>query len=144
MNNVTPVMQDSFGEKGSCVTACLATMLSIPFHEVPRFIDLTEHLANDHDARGKLWSELINKYLLDMGFTMDVYRDGDVANFNEWAKGIDVDYFYIMIGNSPRSDTRMHSVIYKNGEPFHDPNPEGTFLTSEIEVQVLRMMNDES
>ena len=137
MNTIKKVYQNSFGEKGTCYTACLASILSIDFEEVPRFVDLTEHLKDDMEKRTELWHELTTQFLNSKNVTMNIYEDENISAYHEWSTEIDEDNYYIVIGNSPRSNARNHAVIYKNGEPYHDPNPEGTFLVNNVQIQEI-------
>lgn len=132
------VYQDSFGEKGTCYSACLASLLDMELIEVPRFMDLTAHLKDDIDARMEMWSSLTHDFVAKYNFKLNVYEDTN--NYHEWAKKLDHDVYYIVIGESPRSSTRNHSVIYKNGYPYHDPNRENTFLVNEVEIQELEII----
>jgi len=102
MNTIKKVYQNSFGEKGTCYTACLASMLSIPFEDVPRFVDLTEHLKGDMEKRMELWHELTTQFLDSKNVTMNIYEDENINAYHEWSKEIDEDNYYIVIGNSPR------------------------------------------
>lgn len=137
MNTIKKVYQNSFGEKGTCYTACLASMLSIPFEDVPRFVDLTEHLKDKPEERAQLWHDLTIKFISEKGCAFNLYEGDQIDAYHKWSESLDDDHFYVVIGNSPRSNARNHAVIYKNGKPYHDPNPENTFLVNNVQIQEI-------
>lgn len=141
MNSINRVYQDSFGERGTCYSACLASLLSLELKDVPRFVDLINHIEDDEEAT-KEWDRLVREFLFEHGYEIWVYEDWKYIV--EWSRELDDDYHYIMVGKSPRSDSRYHAVIYNKDKPAHDPNPEGTFLVESSYAHVLVEVEDES
>jgi hypothetical protein len=111
------VMQTELGPRGNCQSACLAMLLGLELSEVPNFAvsdETWEQQASWLLARG-LWRLTVVPW---QGLPWPP------------AHG-----FYIAGGVSPRG--HRHSVIYRAGELWHDPHPEGGGIQEVQEVDLL-------
>ena len=106
---MTPTKQTKFGAgEGNCLNACLASLFDIPLENTPDFGKM----------RG-LWVTGFLRFIKKMGHEyVGTGKPDEVAE----TKG-----YVIVCGVSPRN--LMHSVIYLDGKPFHDPHPSNEFLT---------------
>lgn len=104
-----PIDQRILGEMGDCFTASLASLLDLPYEEVPYFIGM-----------GDKWHESFFKFLFDHGFSYH-----GLTNAKRIAEGISVgiDGYFLVSGDSPRGFKSGHSVVYKGMEMVHDPHP---------------------
>jgi hypothetical protein len=121
MSEPRRIMQTEFGKSGNCQSACLAMMLGCHLDEVPNFSALEGGNAEKFAAQGKWLNE----------------RGLWLFNVAKWAgmpwpppKG-----YYIAGGPSPRG--LAHSVIYKDGELWHDPHPDGGGITEVTDVDLI-------
>jgi len=90
-----------------CFQACVATITGTRLSRIPDFYACG---AEGFHEAVKLWNRTNNKYLL-----MDIpYSEGRTSK----TLG---DIPIIVTGTSPRDNTMLHSVIYKNWELLHDP-----------------------
>ncbi len=94
-------------ERGNCYAACVAMMIGKNIEDVPEF----EHLPDDGSWFTTSWD-----FLTSIGYSFDVhhFRHGEPIP----------DGYVIACGKSPRGDWG-HSVVYFNGELYHDPYPSG-------------------
>ena len=110
------IMQTKFGLGGNCQSATIATLLEKNIEDVPCFsegIDLENTSKAEIDI---LYNQNLRKWLRSLGY--DTVTFTDVEFFLDYLKG-----YYLVAGQSPRG--YCHSVIYKDGELWHDPHPEG-------------------
>lgn len=125
------VMQTSFGyPHGNCHAACVASILELPLEDMP---------VIKPGSVSTFWQEW-EEYLNGIGYaTITItIRDGFVA------KG-----WQILGGKSPRGLVTeegkpvYHSVVGKDGELVHDPNPCGLFFGGNVaeEVTILYRMD---
>ena len=108
-----PIMQNKFYDRvkdirGNCMTACVASILELPIHEVPNF----------HDMK-KTYTEALVEFI--GGLDKDIIYHGA----NDMPSG-----YCIATGPSPRDASIYHVVIMKDGEYIHDPHPDSTFILS--------------
>ena len=121
------VMQTKLGLDGNCEGATLATLLGLELSEIPDFWDGIDIKTTDADESGDIYQENLNSFLKQHGYKMlnlGVTRDPTQRDINwviEVSKHLGVKH--LVAGISPRG--YMHSVIYENGELWHDPHPEG-------------------
>jgi len=104
-----PVDQQILGEMGDCFTASLATLLDLPYEEVPYFISM-----------GTAWHEPFFEFLDKHGYK---YKGLATAKRIQEGISLGVDGYFLVSGGSPRGFKSGHSVIYKGTVLFHDPHP---------------------
>jgi hypothetical protein len=119
------VLQDTFGERGNCASACYASLLGLPLSEVPNFV-LSDQ--GEIDERGAWQRE--RDWLKARGLALRTIHLWDGAMLD--LVHPDPNLFCIAVGKSPRSkpgeDGFFHAVIWKGDEVVHDPHPDGTGL----------------
>lgn len=107
-----PVDQDMFydpdaapGEqRGNCWSACIASLLELPLHDVPNFVQV-------HVDGGENWWAHTIRFLDDRGYGL-------------WSAEPDEDDYVIATGVSPRGNGNVHhAVINRGGTMVHDPHP---------------------
>jgi len=115
------IMQTEFGKNGNCQSACLAMMLGLELSDVPNFSAL------DCDDNGKYKAQ--GDWLRERGLC--------IVTIVKWqALPWPIRYgFYIAGGVSPRGF--RHSVIYKDGELWHDPYPEGGGIEDVQDIDLI-------
>jgi hypothetical protein len=120
------INQTVTGPRGNCYSACLAMMLGLPISEVPNFCD-TPGLEEDP---GPIFQAAAKAWLAARGWGhITVAAHGPF--FKRWfSKG-----FVMAAGMTSRGF--LHSVIYKDGELWHDPHPSHDGLTAVGEVDLL-------
>lgn len=115
-----PVHQTVFGNKGNCMSACLASLFELRIEEVPNFHDAAESDAG-------WWAEL-RKWLRNKGYgVLSVSLSEDALPC--------MDGYLIVCGQSTRD--RSHATIWKKGSMVHDPHPDGTGLAAVDSVDLL-------
>lgn len=107
-----PVDQTIIGEKGNCMSACLASLLHLDIAHVPNFFDIS---TNDDE-----WWEAVRSWLSGHGWGIISINLGD-AFPPEKLNG-----YQIIFGRSKRKHN--HATIWLNGEMVHDPHPDKTGL----------------
>lgn len=109
-----PVDQTTFGyPDGNCWSACVASLLEMPVHEVPWFLG--------HDD----WYAAFAAWLRPRG-----YYPVTVP----WSEGWCPEGFYILGGRSPR---HSHAVVAKGREIVHDPHPSREGLVTREDCTLL-------
>lgn len=111
------IMQTVIGPQGNCQSACLAMLLGLDLAAVPNFNDG----GPPHEFGQRQLAWLAARGLYSMTFTK--WEGGGFFSFPPPG-------YFITGGVSPRGN--RHAVIYRDGELWHDPHPEGGGL---IEVQ---------
>lgn len=107
--------QTVFGPKGNCQSACLAMLLGLPLSEVPNFNDYADY------------NGAMQEFLAHRGYTILTFPITDVE-LRAFQKG-----FAIVGGMSPRG--RLHAVLFRDGELWHDPHPDrGGVVVSAMDV----------
>ena len=98
-----------FGVIGRCVRACLAGLLDLPLKSVPLFKHEAE---SDEEA---WWNTAINDWLAPYGFQIVfvVVSDALFATLRG---------FYLVTGHSIPDDGWSHTVIYRDGRLWHNPD----------------------
>ena len=120
------IMQTKFGVGGNCQSATIATLLGIQIDEVPDFwenCDLTE--GCDDLENGRIYNENFNRFIKNFGLT-SISLGVAAGDHSEWINSVSRQLAGIPLlvnGLSPRGF--MHSVIWMDGELYHDPHPEG-------------------
>lgn len=121
------VMQTVTGLGGNCEGAVLATLLGIDIETVPSFWTEAGKLNPKCPIEGAFYQDNLNSFLKQYGYrSICVGYNEPNADSAEWVTSISkglIDCPICVNGISPRG--YMHSVIYLNGELFHDPHPEG-------------------
>lgn len=101
-----PVDQTTFGERGNCLSACLASILEIGIGDVPTFL-------------GDGWWERCIEWCATRGF-YPVYFDRKEGKYP-------VPAGYSLVGGPCMRDgkrsPRLHACVALDGEIVHDPNP---------------------
>lgn len=121
------VMQTKLGLGGNCEGATLATLLGLELSEIPDFWDGCDIETPASPDNGIIYQRNVNNFLEKYGYKM--LNLGVTSNPSErdqqWVIDISrhLGIKHIVAGISPRG--YMHSVIYENGELWHDPHPEG-------------------
>ena len=115
------VMQTEFGVDGNCQSACIATITGIPLDAIPNFTKLGKTDLQRRQAMCEwLWAH-------GWGIVTFVASDTEIRR---WYPG-----FVIAGGESARGI--YHGVVYKDGELWHDPHPDGTGLTKVEDCDIL-------
>ena len=120
------IMQTKFGVGGNCQSATIATLLGIPIDKVPDFwenCDLTE--GCDDLENGRIYNENFNRFIKNFGLT-SISLGVSAGDHSAWVNPVSRQLAGIPLlvnGLSPRGF--MHSVIWMDGELYHDPHPEG-------------------
>lgn len=123
--------QTEFDLKGNCQSAVFATLFQIPLQTIPNFYDGIDLYHDNVDAK---FTENMNNWLSTLGYSSITLVLSD-PSFLRICKGL-----VQVIGKSPRGYN--HVVIYKDGELWHDPHPEGggvipeyiSFVVKEFEL----------
>ena len=102
------VDQRIIGEMGDCFTASLASLLELPYEDVPYFIGM-----------GDKWHEPFFSFLKEHGYEYHGLQTKE--RILELSVGIDG--YYLVSGESPRGLKAGHAVVYKGLELAHDPHP---------------------
>lgn len=115
------IMQTEFGPHGNCQSACLAMMLGFELSEVPNFASIDGSNNEKYRAQGA-WLHENGLWL------MTVVKWQALP----WPPSHG---YYIAGGTSPRG--YRHSVIFKDGNLWHDPHPDGTGIGEVEDVDLL-------
>lgn len=114
--------------KNDCYTACLATLLGLPYEDVPRFFDDNNELLGD-------WSQQVSAFLLP--------RELQILQFDSSPEILNsLRGLIICAGPSYTPEFKelehFHAVIYKDGKLWHDPkpNPVGVIEPKVIDILV--------
>lgn len=107
-----PVLQTTFGLKGNCFQACVASILELPLEQVPNFCQ--------DDPEG-WWDQfrdwLVQYELCPVCVTVPPQWQGEgELPLSELPRT-----YYILSGKSPRGD-HLHSIVVYEGESAHDPH----------------------
>ena len=121
------VMQTKLGLGGNCEGATIATLLGLELSEIPDFWEGCDIETPALPENGTIYQRNVNNFLEKYGYKMlslGVPRDPSERD-QQWVTDISkhLGIKHIVAGISPRG--YMHSVIYENGELWHDPHPEG-------------------
>lgn len=114
--------------RNDCYTCCLATVLGLPYEEVPRFYNDNDELLGDWDKQVSAFLEKHNLQVVQVQMSPEVLK---------LLKGL-----AIVAGPSYTPEYRdrgeYHAVVYLNGELFHDPkpNPTGTIDPEIVDLLV--------
>jgi hypothetical protein len=110
--------QTTFGDRGNCFAACVASIFELPLNNIPDFCSLSPD-----------WWEGFQNWLMKRGLCAIEVRLEPKCLI--WSNGC----ICILTGKSPRKMGRLHSVIAKtsrNGFDYvFDPHPDNTFLSGE-------------
>lgn len=114
-----PVLQRRVGEEGTCLSACVASILEVSEDDVG---DLLEGWTDDC---GVAWFHWANDRLsADRGMALAYTMVPPVG-------------YSIGIGPSIRNPTHEHAVVCLDGEIIHDPSPRGADLQGLVAYMVL-------
>jgi len=94
-----PVMQTRTGKQGNCFSACMASILELGIHEVPRALAGPDQYQAAKD------------FLRPLGYTYERVPITDVKPVG----------LHLIEGVSPRGG--MHAVVGRDGRMIHDPHP---------------------
>lgn len=95
---------------GNCFATCVACILGLDIEDVPNVEVLFV-------VNGNFWLKVFDKWISSIGYNYTQIQE------NEWEEN----ELYLANGMTERGT--MHSVIYKNGNLFHDPHPSNSGLT---------------
>lgn len=103
------VYQTRFGDKnGNCFQACVASLFELTLEQVPDFCN--------EEPRDE-WSARYIRWLNERGLSyVPLELVGPDALESDWLR----DCFVIVSGKN--ADDVRHCVIYRNGQPAHNPN----------------------
>lgn len=110
-----PITQTKVGDRGNCLSACVASLLEIPIEWVPDFTRELHGPVTPQPIKLNTWLSTVG--LEALYFMTDIMHP-DHACPNG---------YYIMTGWSPRG--RPHVVIGLDKSIAHDPHPSRTGLT---------------
>jgi hypothetical protein len=111
-----PVTQTEVGDRGNCLSACVASLLEIPIECVPNFT------SEPHEPPG-MQPIRLNEWLSDLGLRAVYCMTSTMHHDHATPDG-----FYIITGFSPRG--RPHVVIGHGKQIAHDPHPSRAGLVS--------------
>lgn len=86
---------------GDCLRACLATLLQLPFYQVPHFAE------KPWDG----WYERFEDWVQQQGYQMQYVKPEELAS---------VPGFVLVFGRAGKGG--QHACIYSSGRLFHDPH----------------------
>lgn len=121
------VMQTVTGYGGNCESATIATLLGLSIEDVPSFWEGIDAITLNNEGQGEAYQANLNRFLKTKGLTsisLGVAGEPSESDIN-WVISISkaLGVKHLVSGISPRGHN--HSVIYENGELWHDPHPEG-------------------
>ena len=111
-----PITQTETGDRGNCLSACVASLLEIPIESVPNFTSEPYEPPGMQPLR-------LNEWLSKLGLQA-IYYVTDTMHCNHACP----DDYYIITGFSPRG--RPHVVIGHQKQIVHDPHPTRAGLVS--------------
>ena len=111
------------GQIGDCLRACLASVVGVKLEEVPH---IGRNLWPSRDPVE--WDAAVEKFLAEHG----MYSFPIGVGYKHLLRG-----YCLAIGQSPRHPDENHVVVYKDGEFWHDPHPDGGGL---VEVSHFSVM----
>ena len=117
-----PVRQTRFGAPhGNCIEACIASLLEIPLFHVEQY-PLTKFRSYQH------YINSINDLLghFDRFIYVVKFKPPFIPKFRG---------HYMVAGVKYTGD--RHCVIYKNGRPCFDPNPDDAFLVEADRIYLV-------
>lgn len=122
------VMQTVTGLGGNCEGATIATLLGLDINDIPSFWDGCDKENPALAENGVIYQQNLNNFLEKYGYKMlnlGVNSENVTERDQQWVIDISkaIGVKHLVAGISPRG--HMHSVIYENGELWHDPHPEG-------------------
>lgn len=121
------VMQTVTGLGGNCEGATIATLLRLDIEDIPSFWDGCDKENPNTAENGVIYQRNLNNFLEKYGYKMlNLGVNSDPSERDQqWVIDISkhLGIKHLVAGISPRG--HMHSVIYENGELWHDPHPEG-------------------
>lgn len=111
-----------------CLRCCLATVLGLPYEDVPDFV-------NEYPGQ---WADEMSRWLAARGLSMvRVQATGDGELLHSIYAG--PSSFWIASGQSERG--RNHAVVYRGAEPYHDPHASRAYLETITAATVIAMEN---
>lgn len=122
------VMQTVTGLGSNCEGATIATLLGLELSEIPDFWEGCDKENPTLAENGVIYQQNLNNFLEKYGYKMlnlGVKSKDMTERDQQWVIDISkhLGVKHLVVGISPRG--HMHSVIYENGELWHDPHPEG-------------------
>ncbi len=122
--------QTVIGPKGNCFSACLAMMLGLDIREVPNFCDAQ---GFDEDP-GPAFMRYAHAWLAGKGWGHITLDAPNMVFKRHHSRG-----YVIASGMTKRGF--LHSVIYKDGELWHDPHPDHSGIDAVLEVDLIFPLN---
>lgn len=109
---------------GNCFATCIANILHLDIEDVPNVETLFKVSKN---GKNGYWFDVFMSWLYSIGYYYDQITEDNPPQKDE---------LYLANGLSERGV--MHSVIYKNGELYFDPYPNGKGLEKIEFFSVIR------
>ena len=95
--------------KDDCMRCCLATLLDIPYEEVPNF----------HPEDPALFDKLIRDFLSDRGLAL--LNVGYTEDIGSYLHGYD-QFIHMICGPTTRDTDMFHACLGYSGKFLHDPH----------------------
>lgn len=119
---------------GDCMRACAASLTDTPIEQVPDFGNLRE--------RGRQWFQAWEDFFAGAGWTIERQFFSLPGEAGQRAAVEAMKHFgeefVIVWGPSANEEGVGHSVIYRDGELFHDPHPGGKGLLKIESFWIIR------
>lgn len=121
---------------GNCVSACIASIFSLPLDEVPHFVEFGLEQGDQVGdqvggvSNGNAWWAMLLGFLAGIGrevVELDSVHEAHPAEL------------VLVAGMSSRG--LLHQVIYLDGELWHDPHPSREGVLDVLEVLALRPLS---
>jgi hypothetical protein len=125
-----PVMQNTLGRRGNCMSACLASILEVPLATVPNFYELAG------EGVGEWWAA-VRAWLKPFGFGVITLTFTDAAQWDQLC----LDGYHIVSGASPRIEGSFHATVWHGGRMVHDPHPDQSGIVAPETLDMLYPLN---
>jgi hypothetical protein len=129
---MTPVDQRIIDpDRGDCMTACLASLLDLPYEDVPYFLE----------EGAEPWFTVYWRFLKQHGydFVGTCSNSGEAIDFEDLVQRCaGVNGFYMAGGPSPRFNCSHAVIINSRGEIVHDPHPSRAGVLKIDHVDMIR------
>lgn len=127
--------QIHFGENGNCLAACVAGMLDIPIGNVPEEYRMAA--TQEAGIQWKIHREFLRQYgIRPASWKVWTWTERQIANF--WLY-IGSESPVLVSGKSARGFD--HATVYRNGELFFDPHPDGTGIERILEIELWILLD---
>jgi len=120
-------------QTGDCFRACAASILEMPIAQVPNFME------NGEEG----WSQRIDEFTMAtriLLFDIDVSENNN--EFLESLYAVFKDVYLIATGKSPRDNSKLHAVVWRNEETVHDPHPDKSGIQGSPTMLTIMVVKD--